>query len=355
MKRLTLAYALGALTLAIGLTSTLSAASAADAEQIAGYDQFAFDAPHRAGKVGASVWYPVGTKTYKGNIGENPLFEGTPAYVGAEVADGRFPVVLLSHGSGGNMDGLSWLSSALAARGAMVLAVNHPGSTTGDSSPRRSVKLDERAADLSVALDRLLETPVFADHIDRERIDALGFSLGGATALGLGGLRFDRELWGQYCDRLGPDAADCVFFAKGGIDYSDLPDGFEAAMRDDRVSSVVAVDPGLSYAVTADSAAKTDVPVLFVSLGRENLWPAADVSETGSGLVGRIADATHVTLSPAHHFTFLQVCKPDGAKMLREENDDPICDDPAGTDRAKIHAEIVDEVAAWLGLGNRTN
>ncbi|MFC7421186.1 hypothetical protein ACFQNF_15090 [Iodobacter arcticus] len=43
---------------------------------------------------------------------------------------------------------LAWLASALAQRGVLVLAVNHPGSMSGDSSPRQSLLLDERAADL---------------------------------------------------------------------------------------------------------------------------------------------------------------------------------------------------------------
>ena len=130
MKR-TFAFAVAA----IGL------ASAAAADPIAGYDRFEVTAPHRAAPVAASVWYPVGTPTYRGLIGDNPVFEGTSAYVGAAIAEGKFPLVLVSHGSGGNMDRLSWLSSRLALHGAMVLAVNHPGSTSGDSSPRRSVRL----------------------------------------------------------------------------------------------------------------------------------------------------------------------------------------------------------------------
>ena len=70
-----------------------------------------------------------------------------------------------------------WLSSRLAARGAIVLAVNHPGTTSGDSSPRRTTRLAPRAADLGAALEAVLGDPQFAPHIDRERISAVGFSL----------------------------------------------------------------------------------------------------------------------------------------------------------------------------------
>lgn len=332
---------------AIGL-SVLAGTAAAD--PLPGYDRFTVTAPHRAEPVAASVWYPAGRQTYAGLIGDNAAFVGTRASVGAAVAEGSFPLLLLSHGSGGNMDSLSWLSSRLALRGAMVVAVNHPGSTSGDSSPRRSVRLGERAADLSAALDRILRDPAFKDHIDRSRIATLGFSLGGATALNLVGVRADRGLFAEYCARFGAEAADCVFFAKGGVGPADLPDSFEEAPRDPRLTAAIAVDPGLGYAFTDSSVSTVNLPVLLINLGGKDRWKAADVGATGSNLAGRLPHARYVTAAPAHHFTFLALCKPEGRALLVEEKDDPVCDDPPGTDRARIHEEIVDSIAAFMGL-----
>jgi predicted dienelactone hydrolase len=325
-------------------------ASAAVADPIAGYDRFEVIAAHRAAPVAASVWYPVGTPTYLGLIGDNAVFEGTSAYVGAAVAEGRFPLLLLSHGSGGNMDNLSWLSSSLAVRGAMVLAVNHPGSTSGDSSPRRSVRLAERAADLRSAFDHLLADPAFASHIDASRIVSLGFSLGGATALNLVGARTDRSLYRDYCAKFGEEPADCTFLAKGGVELANLPDAFEGDMRDPRIGAAIGIDPAMTYAFTEASVAAMDIPVLLINLGGEERFKAADVSAAGSDLVGRLPHVEYVTAAPANHFTFLALCKPAGKEILAEERDDPICDDPAGTDRAGIHEEIVEHIAKFLRL-----
>ena len=179
-----------------GLALGLGLATPAVADPLAGYDRLTVAAAHRTAPVAASLWYPAGTPTYRGLVGDNPVFKGTYALVGATIAEGRHPLIVLSHGSGGNMDGLGWLSSGLAQRGAMVLAVNHPGSTSGDSSPRRSIRLDERAADLRAALDTLLSDQAFAPFIDPTRITSFGFSLGGATALNLAGIRMDRGLYG---------------------------------------------------------------------------------------------------------------------------------------------------------------
>lgn len=55
-------------------------------------------------------------------------------------------------------------------------------------------------------------------------------------------------------------------------------------------------------------------------------------------------------IAPANHFTFLGTCKPDAAEMLEEEGEDPICNDPEGTDRGATHARLVDVIAEGLGL-----
>lgn len=330
---------------------TLLGTAAASADEAlpptAGYDRLTVTAAHRPAPLAASVWYPVGTPTYRGLIGDNPVFQGTPAYVGAAIADGRFPLFVLSHGSGGNMDTISWLSSKLALAGAMVLAVNHPGSTTGDSSPRRTVLLDKRAKDLSAALDTLLADPSFGPHVDRSRIVSIGFSLGGATALNLAGIRFDKAAYADFCARM-PASEDCVFLAKGGVDFDHLPDGFAAGSRDERIAAAIGIDPGFTYAASAESVAATKVPVLLINIGTKHRFRAADVSATGSGLAQHLPNATYAVVAPGHHFTFLALCKPNGAALLAEEHDDPVCDDPAGADRARIHEEIVAAIESFL-------
>lgn len=338
-------HILSAALLAVGLIG-----NTAQADDIAGYDRITVQAKHRPAPVAGSIWYPTGTPTYRGLIGDNVVFTGSPAYVGAAVADGKFPLILLSHGSGGNMDAISWISSGLARRGAMVLALNHPGSTSGDSSPRRSVRLGERAADLSAALDTLLADPSFAPHIDTTRITAAGFSLGGTTALNLAGLRFDRDAYRDYCAEFLETALDCVFFAKGGVDFSALPEDFAADATDPRITSAVAIDPGMTLTATADSITRTTLPVLLINLGEKDRWHAVDTGPEGSDLARRLPDATLAVMAPAHHFTFLAVCKPEGASILADEKDDPVCDDPEGTDRAAIHDRIIDQIADFLKL-----
>jgi predicted dienelactone hydrolase len=332
----------------IALLAFTLAPIAGTADQLPGFDRLDLRSAHRANPIATSLWYPAGSRTYISRVGDNILFKGTPVMLGAKVAEGQFPLVLMSHGSGGNMETLGWLAGALAQRGAIVLAVNHPGSTSGDSSPRRSVDLASRAADLSGALDAVLADPNFSGHVDVTRIYSLGFSLGGATALNLAGMRLDATAYAPYCADM--DKLDCQFFAKGGVDFARLPAGFSADMTDMRVAGAIAIDPGFTFVATDDSLKDMTLPVHLISLGKEHLLPATDLSDTGSGLVARLPNATHATFSPASHFTFLAECKPGGAEILREEGDDPICTDPAETDRAQVHDDIIRSIAEFLKL-----
>lgn len=326
----------------------LLAAAPAGAEMLPGYDRLDVDADHRARPVAASVWYPAAAATYRVPVGGGPIFEPVLAAMGPDLAEGAHPLVLLSHGSGGNADALGWLSSALVGRGAIVLAVNHPGSTSGDSSPRRSVDLAGRAADLSAALDAVLSDPAFRDHVDPGRIGAVGFSLGGTTALGLAGLRFDGAAQDARC-ATAPEAADCGVFLRGGVVFGDEP-GFAADARDDRIARVVAIDPGFGGSVIEDSLGALSASVAFINLGEADRLPAVDVGPAGNGLAARLPGATHAVVAPASHFSFLAPCQAGAAEILEAEGEDPICTDPAGVDRRAVHAELVDLIAGALGL-----
>ena len=315
-----------------------------------GFDRFDVKTDHRSTPLAAGIWYPSGRATYAASVGDSLVFEPVEAYVGAALPEGTLPLIVLSHGSGSSIDGTAWLAAGLAERGAMVLVLNHPGTTTGDSSPRRTVRLSERAADISAALDHVLSDPQIAPHIDNSRISAVGFSLGGSTVLGLAGLRLDPEAYRAYCARFKETAQDCLFLMRGGVDFDTLPPEFSANMSDPRFTAIVAVDPGWTYAATPESAAKIDRPIQLLSLGDSFPWPTTDVRTEGSGLVDMLAQVEHTIIPNAHHYSFLPLCKDHAAQLLIEEGEDPICDDPEGWDRATAHDASLAAIARFLDL-----
>ncbi|MFD1694770.1 alpha/beta hydrolase family protein [Roseibium aestuarii] len=347
MKPLILCAGLAALTLAHSMTRS-------EGGELPGYDRFDIASPHRSQLLSSSLWYPAGSRTYAVPVGDNPLFEGTRALMGPSVAEGTFPLIVLSHGSGGNMDGLGWLSSALALKGAIVLAVNHPGSTSGDSSPRRSARLADRVRDLSAALDLVLADREFGPRIDRSRIYSLGFSLGGGTALQSIGLQVSASEIGSFC-KARPGSPGCDFYGKGGVDFSKVDKTLsDDNYGDERFAGTIAVDPAWPFAFTSESIARTRKPVLLINLGTQDTLPEmVNVGVRGSALATRLPEATHVEIAPAEHFSFLALCKDKARAILEEEGEDPICDDPQGADRADIHRRVIEAVSDFVKLGVR--
>lgn len=325
-------------------------ATHAGAADLPGYDRLSVQANHQAAPIAGTIWYPSASQTYSTMIGANPAFKGVKAMLGSVPAEGSHPLVLISHGSGGNMDNLGWLATGLVQQGAIVAGVNHPGSTSGDSSPRRSIQHWTRAMDATAALDSVLAHPDFGPLIDQSRIYMLGFSFGGFTAMSLAGAQVDLATYTDYCDQPPADAMDCIFFAKGGVKFDQIAAAdFNQSLKDDRIAKTVAIDPGLGMAYTSDSLAAIDHPVFFLNLGKtEDLVFPINVGEQGHNLTAKINGATYDQVEGANHFTFLGECTPDAPKLLEAESEDPICTDPEGVDRAKAHDEILTKVSGFL-------
>lgn len=102
------------------------------------YRSFAIEMPYdwRGGPqhaLSAAVWYPAAksateTQQWIGAPGK-PLFSAGRAALDAALSDsaGRYPLILLSHGSGGAALQMAWLGTILATHGYIAAAVNHPG------------------------------------------------------------------------------------------------------------------------------------------------------------------------------------------------------------------------------------
>lgn len=72
--------------------------------------------------------------------------------------------------------------------------------------------------------------------------------------------------------------------------------------------------------------------------------------DTSRIMAALLPDAVIERIEPALHFTATPVCKPAGAAILLEENDDPVCTDLTGTTRAAVHGTIIEAMAGELGL-----
>lgn len=167
-----------------------------------------------------AVWYPTAAQpklhNYGGPTRGNIAVDATPLTRGMP-----YPILVFSHGYGGSGLGSVFFTEQLAAKGWIVVAPDHHDRhsvvriRTGQkkdfnrrgfllharkiasSSPDERVNYLYRLDEMKLAVDTILNHPLFGKLIDRDRIALGGHSLGGFTALGLCGTierRFDHRV-----------------------------------------------------------------------------------------------------------------------------------------------------------------
>ncbi|MFO1107270.1 MAG: alpha/beta fold hydrolase [Amaricoccus sp.] len=177
------------------LTSVAHGVAATEGD--AGVYRMEVPSPEHEQPLDITIWYPAAaTGGEEVTLGDSPFFMGTTARLDAPISDGRFPLVLLSHGVGlaGRAEALSWLAAPLAQRGFIVAAPTHPGNGGPDRSAAETMKLWLRPDDISRTLDAVEENSLLAQHLAPNEVGVLGLSMGGGTALALAGARFDPQL-----------------------------------------------------------------------------------------------------------------------------------------------------------------
>ncbi len=170
--------------------------------------------PAAPGAKGARSVYIDGLRALPANVSLLPGFMlatfgriDTHAIVDAPISPARkWPVVMFSPGYGGPRAFYTGLAEGLAAKGYVVVTLDHPyesavtelpdgriaaavdsfPANASDGDAWMANQLDIRAADMRYALDQLRPDIVGADlaaHLDIDHVAAIGHSLGGATAI----------------------------------------------------------------------------------------------------------------------------------------------------------------------------
>ena len=148
----------------------------------------------------AEVWYPAvpgseGSETYDVKTfapyivqtmltGDAPSTYTYAATRDAEPANGKFPVVLFSHGFGGFRTQSTFLTAHLASQGMIVVSPDHPSRDLAAALTGASFETDDPQVHLLESLDFLLnDAERFGPHVDGSRVAAIGHSAGGGTIL----------------------------------------------------------------------------------------------------------------------------------------------------------------------------
>lgn len=332
-------------TIYAALAVTMITQSAPQSAIGAGYQTTRIAAPHREKGLELHIWYPDQGDGERQKLGKNAVFVGVDVNINANPQGDSFPVVLLSHGSGGNAVNLSWIAAHLADEGMMVVATNHPGTTSRDSLPSETIKIWERPADMSVILDYLQTAPSAGLKPDMARVAAVGFSLGGYSVLGLAGAKTSKNKFFDYCDQYS-SMWDCKWLVSTGMDLKkSVQMKFDQSNLDARVKTVVAIDPALAQAYDMESLEEIKLPTLVVNLGVDEEVPLAI---NGKLIAGSLAYSTYRTIKGATHFSFLGECTFMGKTIIVASGEDPICSEVSERKRRDIHEELKGVIGEFL-------
>ncbi|MEO0915213.1 MAG: alpha/beta fold hydrolase, partial [Pseudomonadota bacterium] len=281
-------------------------------------------------------------------IFDSGVWESPLGLVDAPLAEGRFPLLLVSHGMFGNSRNQGWLASALAAKGWIVAMPNHPGTTSFNRDPALMPRLSERPRDLSRLLDALVADAAWADALDLSRVAAAGHSLGGYTVMRLAGARHDPVRQREICAGV-PERVDCAALAELGAGVEPAGDGELSADRSDaRIRAVIALDLGGTQIFAPESLAAIHMPVLILGAERGDML---DQDLESRALAAALQDrhTRFIEMDGVGHFDFLGICTEAGYAILAKDapGDEMVCEDGIDNRRTR-QATAVGEILGFL-------
>jgi predicted dienelactone hydrolase len=282
-------------------------------------DDGADDAARAAGRgaVRTVVLYPADAPERPERVG---LYVMDVA-LDAPPAEGAFPLVVVSHGTGGSGLVYRTLAAHLARRGLVVLLPDHPGNNRDDDALAGThTILADRPRQVRRAIDWAYADAALGTRLVPDAVAVIGHSLGGYTALAVAGGR--------------PVAGP-----------RETPDGAPRPVPvepDPRVKALVLLAPATPWLMAPGALADVRVPILMLTAERDPHTPAwhGDVVARG------VPDASRLerrVVPNAGHFAFLSPFPPE-----RTSPTFPPSQDPPGFDRPRFHEELNAEVLAFL-------
>ncbi|QMU29509.1 alpha/beta hydrolase family protein [Adhaeribacter radiodurans] len=233
--------------------------------------------PTRNRPLVTEVWYPTTDSVQKSDKVFSPFIRQYTVRNG-RLPTGKYPLILLSHGTGGGRLTLEWLAQALAQSGFIVAAVDHWGNTFYNKIPLEFLKPWERPQDISFALTALLQNIEFCKIINPQKIGAAGFSIGGYTVLCLAGAELNYHTLITFYKTVGHKEAE-IPELPGIARYFDDSSLITASKRvpslqDKRIKAFFAISPALGAGFTGKQQVKlVKQPVYLIGAQSDSIAP----------------------------------------------------------------------------------
>lgn len=191
------------------------------------------------------------------------------------------PVVVISHGIGGDRTSFVYLAEQLASYGFGVLVLEHPGSNaqqlqdlingraSGVAAPTEFL---DRPLDVTFVLDELERTTnsTFRGKLNLQQVGVMGQSFGGYTALALGGATLNGDQLRATCQKV-EETLNLSLLLQ--CDAARLVES-TTKLQDRRVQAVIAINPITSAVFGQTGLQQLQVPTMLVAGSADTVAPA---------------------------------------------------------------------------------
>lgn len=231
--------------------------------------------------------------------------------IDADVIQGQFPLVIISHGNGGSHLLYRSISTHLAKHGYIVAMLEHYGNNRNNNQlENTNENLINRPKHISLTIDELLKDSL-SKSVLKKSIAVIGHSMGGYTALALaGGLPRTRE----------GEVIQCT--------------------PDQRVKVIVLLAPGTGWFI--NSLENVTIPILMLVAEHDTITPDWN-AEIVLKYIPDKSQVTYRKVENAGHFSFLTPF-PDAMKKIGFLP----ATDPAGFNREQFHQQLPTEILNFL-------
>ena len=256
------------------------------------------------------VMYPAQMDFGDLKLGKFTIQAGLNAFV----KGGSYPLVIISHGSGGNRLGYLSIAQKLAESGYIVAMPEHFGNHKDDNFLEGSTRnLQLRPRHISLCIDEVGLNGILDGTVQSDKVAVIGHSMGGYTGLAMAR--------GRAWNNLGKPVP---------------------VIPEKRVQALVLLAPATDWFAPDKSLANVDIPVLAYMAEHDEFTPPENINK----VLDQIPDQTKVErhiIENANHFSFLS---PFPDAMISPEF--PPSQDRDGFDRAAFHRRLSVEIQAFL-------
>ena len=253
----------------------------------------------------------------------------------APAGEGRLPLVVVSHGSGGSPWSYRGMAGHLVREGFAVLMIEHAGNNSRDNSlgsPTGRLKVEalgHRPRHARLAVDAALGDALAGPRLERDRYAMVGHSAGAYTALAVAG---------GHAMTVPDDVEDARLFSPDAeLEKVAFPVPTE---RDRRLVAAVLLAPAIGFFLADGALRDVEIPLLVRTAEHDAICSTSKVAEA----LRSVPDPARVSsreVEGAGHFSFQSPFPPELAHI-------PPAKDPPGFDRARYQATLCADVTAFL-------